>query len=279
MSSNTVFTLSSGRSGTLSLCELLRRNAPDCTVVHEPNLSVTNPSMFGPAIHDYATRNTDAIRRRLQTKRRTIGRFSTPTYIETSHAFLKSYWDIAPEYFENMKVFHLVRNPLEVARSEANREDYINRWRFPFRQYRARDRKSYCRWALTTLEPIFQPFQLDQMTLFQRYVIQWIEIENRAMAFLDRFNMHDRCLTLHTPHDLNEPQTVHRVLDFLSFAPSSKPVDLPGVQNRTPGNPTIVGNEETRQFREVIDRMPAQHLEVFQREPYRSYPWVHLLAK
>lgn len=278
MSSNTVFTLSSGRSGTLSLCELLRRNAPHCTVVHEPHISRSNPSMFGRPIYDYATHNTAPIRKLLQTKRETIKRFNTPTYIETSHAFLKSYWEFAPEYFQNMKVFHLVRHPLEVARSEANREDFINRWRLPLRQYRGKDRNKYCRWALTGLEPIFQPYKLSELTMFQRYVIQWIEIENRAMAFLKRFDMEKNCLTLLSPRDLNDPQTVTRILNFLSFD-AAKEVTLPGVQNRTPGNPTIVGDDEMLQFREVMSKMPAEHLEIFKHAPYSEFPWVSLLSK
>lgn len=279
MSLNTVFTLSSGRSGTLSLCELLRRNAAECTVVHEPHISRSNPSMFGRPIYDYATRNIDAIHRLLKTKRDTIRRFNTPTYIETSHAFLKSYWEFAPEYFQNMKVFHLVRHPLEVARSEANREAFINKWRLPLRQYRGRDRQKYCRWALTGLEPIFAPYQLDKLTMFQRYVIQWIEIENRAMAFLKRFDMDRNCLTLLSPRDLNDPQTVTRILHFLNFDSAGKEVTLPGVQNRTPGNPTIVGDAEMRQFREVMSKMPAEHLEIFHHDPYKQYPWVDLLTK
>ncbi len=260
------------------MCELLRRNAPHCTVVHEPNLSYSNPPMFGPAVFDYATNNTAAIRKRLERKRNAIKRFDTPTYIETSHAFLKSYWDVALEYFPNTKVFHLVRHPLEVARSEANREEFINRWHLPLRQYRARDGKKYCRWALTGLEPIFKPFNLDEMTMFQRYVIQWIEIENRAMAFLKRFDMEKNCLTLLSPRDLNDPQTVARVLQFLNFD-STKEATLPGVQNRTPGTPTVVGDDEMRQFREVLSKMPDEHLEIFKHAPYTDFPWVGLLSK
>ena len=123
-----------------------------------------------------------------------------------------------------MKVFHLVRHPMEVARSEANREAAINRWRMPLRQYRGRNQQKFNRWALTGLEPIFQTYALGELTAFQRYVIQWIEIENRAMTFLQRFDMSKNCLTLHSPHDLNEPQTVFRILDFLNLAPTASPV-------------------------------------------------------
>jgi len=280
MSSLTVFTLASGRSGTMSLYEMLRLNAPACTVVHEPSIwDRRNPGMFGRPIYDCAVNNTGPIRKLLATKRRTIERMGSPLYVETSHAFLKSYWELAPEFFPNMKVLHLVRRPLEVARSEANREAYMNKWHTPVRNYWGRDWRSYARWALTGLEPIFQAFAGKSLTLFQRYVIQWIEVENRAMAFLQRFKMSDRCLMLHTPGDLNDPQTVHRVLQFLGLdAPHAGPI-LPGVQNVSPGLPTIIGDTERDEFRAVIEHMPDEYLSIFRSAPYAGLPWIGLLHK
>lgn len=280
MSSLAVFTLSSGRSGTMSLYEMLRTNAADCTVVHEPSIwDRRNPSMFGRPIYDFTTQNVAPIHKLLATKRRTIERMGTPLYVETSHAFLKSFWEFAPEYFPNMKVIHLVRRPLEVARSEANREAYMNKWRTPVRNYRGRDWRPYARWALTGLEPIFQAFAHNRLSLFQRYVIQWIEVENRAMAFLQRFNMHDRCLMLHTPNDLNDPQTVTRVLKFLNLPTSKSAPSLPGVQNTSPGLPTVIGDTERNELRAVIQKMPDQFLSIFHQEPYVHLPWIGLLHK
>lgn len=279
MATQTVFTLSSGRSGTASLSELLRQNAENCAVVHEPYIVGGNFSMFGLPIYDHQARNTDPIRKLLKRKSAAIQRFHQPIYIETSHSFLKSYWDIAHEFFPKMKVFHLVRHPLEVARSEANREAIINRWHLPFCTYRGRDRKRYARWALTGHEPIFKNFNLDELTLFQKYIIQWIEIENRAMEFLNRFDMHGNCLTLHSPHDLNDPQTIPKILNFLKLDTAREEAVLPGVQNRTPGTPTIVGDAERKQFNEVLEKIDDRYLEIFKHAPYSNYPWVSLLHK
>ena len=55
------------------------------------------------------------------------GRFAA--YIETSHAFLKSWSGLAVEFFPRMKLVRLIRDPLSVAKSEAIREDLIRRWR------------------------------------------------------------------------------------------------------------------------------------------------------
>jgi hypothetical protein len=274
----TIFALTSGRSGTLSLRELLKRNAPKCTVEHETNRKPWNPSMFGRSIYDCTTGDLERVRALLRRKRRVIDWCRTPTYVETSHAFLKSYWTLAPEFFPQTKVFHLIRHPLEVARSEANREIWMSKCLQAFRCYRGRDGRVYRQWALTEREPIFGGFDLSELTLFQRYLIQWVEIENRAMDYLQRFDMHDHCLTLHTPHDLNNPQAVASILDFVG-AGCTGDLSLPGALNRTPGYETKLGADELSQCRDVVAALPAAHLEIFQREPYAGQAWAPLLSK
>lgn len=277
--SGTVFTLASGRSGTQFLCGLLRRNAPGCVVMHEPYLQRGNPNLFGLPIYDQATGNLDAIRRLLEKKRATIDGYRTPLYVETSHAFLKSWWELAPEFFPQMKVLHLIRHPLEVARSEANRHAFIERWRLPLRHYRGRDGRQYFRWALTGREPIFGHFDGQRLTLFQRYLLQWIEIENRAMRFLDRFDMQRRCLTLHTPDDLNDARQILRLLRFLELPAVAEALTFPHAHNRTPGELTVVGAEELRQCRAVIEELPPDYIDIFRREPYAACRWSGLLRK
>jgi hypothetical protein len=97
------------------------------------------------------------------------------------------------------------------------------------------------------------------------------------MAYLDRFGMHERCLTLHSPRDLNSPQAVSTILQFLEVEPLRADPALPGVQNRTPGYETVVGESQARECREVIERLPAQALSIFQRAPYADQEWSALL--
>lgn len=276
MNTWTIFALTSARSGTLSLCQLLKSNAPQCNVVHEPT-RLGNPGMFGLAIYDHTTGNLESVRALLRKKRRAIDSYRTPIYIETSHAFLKSYWDLAPEFFPQTKVIHLIRHPLKVARSMANREEWLNKRHSLFRRYRGRDGRKYKRYALTELEPIFSGFDLSQLTLFQRYLIEWIEIENRAMDYLRRFDMHARCMILHSPQDLNSPQAAAAILDFVCAGRAGE-VSLPGVQNRTPGHETILGDDELRQGRDLVAALPARYLEIFQHEPYAGQSWAELLS-
>lgn len=239
-----------------------------------PNL--WNPGMQGPAIYDHTTGHLDAVRALLRRKRRAISWYRMPIYIETSNVFLKSYWDLAAEFFPDTKVFHLIRNPLEVARSTANRETWL-REQGRYRYYRGRDGHQYRWWTLTGLEPIYSSFDLSQLTLMQFHLIQWIEIENRAMEYLRRFDMHSRCLTLYGPQSLSYPEAAAAILDFVGVDRKGAAL-LPEVQNRTPGYETVLGEDELLQCREVVTALPAAYLEIFKHEPYAGQPWAPLLC-
>jgi hypothetical protein len=65
---------------------------------------------------------------------------------------------------------------------------------------------------------------------------------------------------LHTPQDLNSPQAVAAILDFIGVNRVGE-ASLPGVRNRTPGYETILGDDELRQCRDVIAALPATYLE------------------
>src|SRR3990170_4623016 len=104
-----LFCLASGRSGTHFLYEILRRNTRGVVCRHEPYL--WNPSMFGRPIYDHAVGDEEAVRKVADRKRRVIEGYSgAAAYAETSHAFLKSWADLAVEFFPRMKLVHLVRN-------------------------------------------------------------------------------------------------------------------------------------------------------------------------
>jgi len=274
-----IFTLANGRSGTRFLSGLMRHNVRNCVSKHEPYTAWSNPTMFGRPIDDYLGGNTSAIRRLVQQKHRGILRYNTPVYIETNHAFLKSFADAAIEFFPDMKLIHLIRNPLKTARSETNRELQLHKWHVPFRWYTGGDGRRYFRWSLTHKEPIYQSFDLVELTLFQKYVIQWIEIENRAMQFLDRHHKHDDCFTLHSPGDINDPQRITQMFGFFGLQQAQEQIEITGHQNRTPGAKTIITEEERRQFRQVIEQLPAESLAVFDDEPYIGYDWIDLLRR
>jgi hypothetical protein len=272
----TVFCLSSGRSGTHFLYELIRRNASDCVARHEPYGA--NPSMFGLPIYEHAIGQRLSTRRLLERKRRMIESGGASTYVETSHAFLKSWFDLAVEYFPRLKFVHLAREPIKVAKSEGYREELLDWLHLPLRNYRGSDGKKYFRWALTGLEPIFRHFDGAKLTRLQWYIVQWFEIENRAMRFLDQFGKHADCFTLHSPGELNNQTRVDELFDFLGLKRRSSTLSIAGSQNKN-WRRTNFTDDDRRQFDEVVQRMPANYLDIFRHQPYTRFPWAGTLQR
>lgn len=274
-----IFVLSNSRSGTSFLTGIFKKNIKDCTSIHEPYLDPLNPTLFGKPIYLNAIGDDNSIRPYLARKKRRIEKFSTSVYFESSHAFLKSANRLAIEYFTNVKLIHLIRNPLKMAKSAANREILTNRYYIPFRNYRADDGKLYFRWSLTGKEPIFISFKYDQLTPFQRYVIEWIEIENRAMRFLDENYMRNNCFTIHVPDELNDKKIVKEMIRFLELKTHNNDIVLKVRQNKTPGNITIISDQDKYEFQKVMEKLPGSYLAIFKKPPYSMVSWVGLLQK
>lgn len=244
--------------------------------------------MFGRSIWDRQF-DTGQLRQRFDTKRRAIARLDCSLYVETIHAFLKSFADLAAEAFPKAKYFHLVRDPLATARSLANRHLAADRIWFPARCYRAPDGHQLFRWSLSGLEPIFAGFETAKLSLFQRYLLEWIGIENRVMAFLDEHVTLNDCATLHTPGAFSERETMLAALRQLEMPVSGnslKPAKgaggpvrqlLFGSQNRTPRQQTRLGATEHREALWVIDRLSPTYLKIFEHPPYVDQPWAAIL--
>ena len=268
-----IFTLTSARSGTLYLRSLFQNNVLDCECRHEPFFDWGNPTLFGPAIYDAHVGRLDRIRARLARKRDYILGLRTKTYLESSHAFLKSAYVAAMEFFPDMRLIHLIRDPLMVAKSEAVRELRRQRAHAPFHYYRGEDRQPHFYWSLTTNEPIYEYFDRERLSLFQRYLIQWIEIENRAMRFLEQHQLHDRCFTLDSPRDLNNGTRIREMFDFFGLQTRESRVVLGGRRNENLGHTTVIQPEDELEFEQILQGLPDQYLEIFQYEPYTQFGW------
>jgi hypothetical protein len=96
------------------------------------------------------------------------------------------------------------------------------------------------------------------------------------MQFLDRSGKHADCITLHSPHELNEAERVSTMLEFLGLRRRHQAIVLRGRHNRNP-RPTVVSDADRREFAAVIKSLPATYLEIFQGQPYVSFPWATLL--
>lgn len=268
-----IFTLTAARSGTLYLRNLFRLNARDCVCRHETFFDFGNPTMFGPAIYDAHAGRIGNVRARLEKKRDYIQRLPGSVYLESSHAFLKSAWVGALDVFPDLHLVHLVRDPLKVAASEAYRELWRRRVHAPFHFYNGDDGKRHFAWALTGNEEIFENFADEKLTLFQWYLIQWIEIENRAMSFLSENRLGDRCFTLHCPGELNDAGKIREMFGFFGIALKRGEIVFGGRKNRSIGYPAATAAQNQKEFEFILQRMPDRYLQIFRRGPYSGCDW------
>ena len=269
-----IFTLASARSGTLFLRELFRRNIRYCNSRHEPFFDWGNPTLLGPAIYDAYAGRLDNLRGLMLKKRAYIEKLPGKVYLESSHAFLKSAYLVALESFPELQLIHLIRDPLKVSKSEAYRETWRRRVHAPFHYYEGGDGRRHFYWSLTGNEETFRHFDLERLSLFQRYLIQWIEIENRAMTFLNKHQLHERCFTLHVPHDLNDPLSVREMFEFFGLSYAAPTVSVSGRKNRSLGRrKTVISEQDEEESQEVFETLPAHYLEFLRHEPYVGQPW------
>ena len=260
-----IFTLSNPRSGTTFLANIFFKNVKDCTSKHEPYIDPFNPTLFGRPIYLNTIEDDDNLRPYLLKKKKRIESFKTNSYFEASHAFLKSANRLAMDYFPNMKLIHLIRNPLKMARSLLNREIIVNKYRFPFRNYRADDGNLYFRWSLTGKEPIYRSFKKEQLTRLQHYIIEWIEIENRAISLLDKYSLHNKCFKLQVTNDLNNKEIIKEMMNFLELETYNNDIILDCRKNLNLRVTTNVTKQDEEEFKEVIEQLPTNNLAIFKK--------------
>ena len=268
-----IFTLTSARSGTVYLRHLFQNNVRDCVCRHEPFFDWGNPTMFGRAIYDAHAGRLDRLRQLLVQKRTYIERLPGRIYLESSHAFLKSAYRVALEIFPELRLVHLIRDPLKVARSEAYREAWRRRVHAPFHYYRGDDGRRHFVWSLTGNEEIFEPFKGKRLTLFQWYLLEWIEIENRAISFLEEHQLHSRCYTLQVPAELNDPKRIKSMFDAFGLDLLRPAIQLQGRKNRSLGYSRQLTSEDEAQCAEILSEVSPNYLEIFAREPYLNCTW------
>jgi hypothetical protein len=275
--SNIIFVLSNGRSGTYYLSQLFRFNAGRCTVVHEPLWQIGNPTFFGPAIHAATNGQLPELRRLMQRKRRFIDRLEQDCYVETSHAFLKSAYLVAHEYFADLKFVRLIRDPMKVAKSQLLREALARRWHMPMLCYKGPDGVAYQRWALTGLEPIFQDLRGFPLTRLQWFVVEWIAIENRAQTYLEQYGAKFSCVTLLTPEDLRDADRIEVMFRELGVAQARTPLAWPTKTNHNWGTPTVIDAADVAAAHAVVAALPEKYKTIFAEAPYRDMPAVRSL--
>lgn len=274
-----IFTLSEQRSGTLFLAQIFSKNVIDCTSTHEPYLDPWNPVMLGKMVYYNTKGELDRIRPLLEKKKNRILSFKTGAYFEANHLLLKSINKLMLEYFPDAWFVHIIRDPMKVAKSAENREALLRKYRFPFRNYRGDDGDVYMKWLLTGMEKIYSPFDLSKLSRFQFHLIQWIEVENRAIKLLEQYGAHERCFNLYVPKDINDPETLKNMINFFGLELKKDVIYFKGIKNRNPGKKTVISENDVTEFREVIEKIEGEYLEIFRKKPYTDNSWAEKLQK
>jgi hypothetical protein len=276
-----IFCLTSGRTGTKYLSYLFKNNIEDCVGKHEPS-----PTMFGKPIYWYQNGQIDKIRKLFNKKLEKINGFNVNLYVETNHSFLKSFSDLAMEKFPDMKIIHAIRNPLKVAKSNFNRYEQLRRIKFPL-NYKGDDGNKYIKWTLTGNEEIYKICNFDNKTIYQiddpkkiyqYFILEWVETENRAINFLKRYKKHDDCFTLNVPRDLNNEDKIKKMFDFFGLKMKYEKVSFEGRKNKGKKK-TIVTDSEINHFNEIISMLPDRYLNIFNNKPYIDFDWSDIFHK
>jgi hypothetical protein len=242
--------------------------------------------MFGKPIYWYTTGKNEKLRDLFQKKVNIINGFNTNLYVETNHAFLKSFSDVAMEFFPDMKLIHAIRNPLKVAKSNYNRYEQLRKIKFPL-NYRGDDGNKYIKWTLTGNEKIYNYLNFDNKTIYniddskkiyQYFILEWIETENRAINFLNKYNKHDDCYILDVPKELNKAKKIKDMFNFFELEMKNKDISFKGRKNKG-RKKTVVKEKEKTQFNEILSRLPDKYLRIFKHKPYIDFEWRDIFSR
>lgn len=267
-----LFTLASGRSGTSYLADFFAKNITQCYSTHEPYFTFGNPTLFGKPIAWNTLHNDRALLPVLERKCRFIASRKTPFYFESNHAFLKAFNRHAGALLDNPGFIHLVRNPLLVAKSEYVREQMIRKVHLPFADYTSDTGERLFRWALTGQEDLFQHYP-PTLSRFQFYVLQWLEIEHRAMQLIRDNHWQDRVFFIDVDVALKQEAVLKNMIDFFGL-PHMPVFNLDLRRNKTPFiGPTIITEQDKLEFQVVVRNLPDSYKKLLQDKPYRDCSW------
>ena len=108
---------------------------------------------------------------------------------------------------------------------------------------------------------------------FQFYVLQWLEIEHRAMQLIRDNHWQDRVFFIDVDVDLKREAVLKNMVDFFGL-PHMPMFNLDLRRNKTPFiGPTIITEQDKQEFKAVLRNLPDSYRELFQDKPYRDCCW------
>lgn len=264
----TLFALASGRSGTGFLADFFAKNVQQCYSAHETYFVPGNPALFGKPIYWNTWHDDNALLPVLERKCSFIANCKSPAYFESSHSFLKAFNRHAGALLHNPGFVHLVRHPLKVAKSEALREQLVRKVHLPFADYTSDTGERYFRWALTGKEEIFQHYAGRILSRLQFYLLQWIEIEYRAMQLVKENRWGDRVFFIDVDTQLEGEVVLRQMLEFFGL-PHLPRLNMNLRRNKTPFiGPTVITAQDELEIQAVMQDLPGVYRAMLKDEPY-----------
>jgi hypothetical protein len=92
----------------------------------------------------------------------------------------------------------------------------------------------YFRWALTGKETIFDYYKDMYISRFQFYLLQWIEIEFRAMRLLEENGWQDSVFFIEVEKDLKNESAMRSMLEFFNLETNRVELNMNHGTNKTP---------------------------------------------
>ena len=278
-----IYTATTGRSGTTSLAHIVNEYGKRCVAEHEPpdlvlrqighraffrrrgwlgNTSrvamigrafqrrflVTNEMMGrGKALKWYDSGDEQNLLRLARKRHRRATRFSrfgVDHYLESSQFFIRTFCDQAIRVNPNLGLIKLTRDPLENARSLANRKRSLFDHALP------PDRKSN----------IFRVEDWQSLSPFQIFLVQWVEQQLRFHRFVETHEV-QRLFSIRT-EELGSAERIKAMFDF--FGIEHLPIGhLPTSNTNTRSGyaETKIGKSDTDEFYAVLDLLPSAMLD------------------
>ncbi|MFX0072338.1 MAG: hypothetical protein ACFFAO_14725 [Candidatus Hermodarchaeota archaeon] len=259
-----VFVSASGRCGTGYLSNLINENACNATSEHEPYPRGEGlPSKWYDKQNSLALKKL-ALKKLARIKRgRKYGKFAVirsitrkknkllippnlilrnlfpsveikDIYAETSHTFVKSFGEEMVKLRPDLRLIHLTRNPLEVAKSFFNRNSIPGL--SPF-----------------LLDPNFKRNEIKiplTMTAFQKCLWYWFETEIRHIKFIENYDLKVIDVDI---KELTERKFVEKMFKTLAIEFKSVNLDLDRNKNI---KATYISPNEIKEAKEVINAIP-----------------------
>jgi|GEM_PF-3441157 hypothetical protein len=268
MNKKVFFTSGSGRSGTTTIVHFFNENIADCIAEHEAappeprnKLHKVYQLLTGTFMDPFEDKG---FRRALQwydqddpRLQKVINRRVTriqnmpgAVYLEANHSFLQSLCDGLVEKIPELQVIHLIRNPVEVARSFANRPTVYEHW-----HVMPNFRKNCLRMESAIL------------TDFQRHLWAWIEVELRFARFIQKYPQ-VRFYELEI-NQLNDAVEMQKMLDFFHLQTKTGELCVVEAKNKNAVS-TVVNPRDYHEAQQLLRDIPLETLALL-RNPYMLF--------